>query len=85
MKNILLKDISTKNDSLYPLYVKIKECETLAKSYLLDGLQHGTPSLPGLGVLSDTRQTGHAVPFSVLQFLMKSISKQKHRVIYVKV
>jgi hypothetical protein len=32
----------------------IKKCDMLVSSYLLDGFQHGTPSLPGLGILSDT-------------------------------
>jgi hypothetical protein len=54
-------------------------------SYLLDGLQHGPPSLPGLGVFPDTGQACHAVPLTVLQLLMEGIRKQKHRVIDVKV
>ena len=54
------------------------------RRYLLDGLQHGAPSLPGLGVPSDAWEARHAVPLPVLQLLMKRVSKQKHRVIYVK-
>lgn len=59
--------------------------EMLVRGYLLDGFQHGPPPLPGFGALPDTWQTRHAVPLPVLQLLMESISKQKHRVIYVKV
>lgn len=59
--------------------------EMLVRGYLLDGFQHGPPALPGFGILPDTWQTRHAVPLPVLQLLMERISKQKHRVIYVKV
>jgi len=36
------------------------------KRYLLDGFQHGSSSLPGLRVLPDAGQAGHAVPLPVL-------------------
>lgn len=41
--------------------------------------------MPGLRVLPDAGQAGHAVPLPVLQLLMKGIRQQKDSVIYIQV
>lgn len=53
--------------------------------YLFDGIQHALASLPWLGVLPDTAQTGHAVPFPVFQLSVESICQQQHGVVDVAV
>ena len=54
-------------------------------SYLFDSIQHALASLPRFGGLPDAAQTGHAVPLPILQFSMKGVGQQQHRVIDVAV
>lgn len=53
--------------------------------YLLDGLQHGPASVPGLSGLLDAVQAGHAVPLPVLQLPVEGVGKHQHAVIQVQV
>lgn len=58
---------------------------TLDGFYLLDGLQHGPASVPGLGGLLDAVQAGHAVPLPVLQLPVEGVGKHQHAVVQVQV
>lgn len=53
--------------------------------YLLDGLQHGPASVPGLGGLPYAVQTGHAVPLPVLQLPVEGVGEHQDAVIQVQV
>lgn len=55
------------------------------RRYLLDGLQHGPASVPGLGGLPDAVETGHAVPLPVLQLPVEGVGQHQHAVVQVEV
>ena len=45
------------------------------RTYLFNSVQHALSSLPGFGCLSDTAETGHAVPLPVFQLLVEGVGK----------
>lgn len=53
--------------------------------YLLDGLQHGPASVPGLGGLPDAVEARHTVPLPVLQLPVEGVGQHQHAVVQVEV
>ena len=42
-------------------------------THLLNSLEHGASSLPGLGVLADAGEASHAVPLPVFQLSVEGV------------
>ena len=53
--------------------------------YLLDSLQHGPASVPGLGRLPDAVEAGHAMPLPVFQLPVEGVGQHQHTVVQVEV